>query len=152
MTPKNLRNIHTTRNSCMNTLSCTNKALIVVPQYFTCWWRSLLPTTSKFGLLTIRQYSTNRKCLFLKVTDQVWERQKRISINTNHSYYHCSSPYTSLNWSKNKARFSFNQPNRKRWGAKLVDVKYLPHMAFLLWHQHSKGRQPRLKRYLLPMR
>ena len=30
-----------------------------------CWWRSLLVTTSKFGLLTIRQHSATRKHLFL---------------------------------------------------------------------------------------
>ena len=28
----------------------------------------------------------------LKVTGQVWEKQKRTSINTNHSYHHRSSP------------------------------------------------------------
>ena len=68
----------------------------------------------------------------LKVTGQVWESQKRININANHSYHQHSYPEASLNWSNNKARFSFNQPNRKRWGAKLVDVKHLPHKAFLL--------------------
>ena len=69
----------------------------------------------------------------LKATGQVWESQKRISINTNHSYHQRSSPWASLNWSNNKARFSFNQPNMKRWGAKLVDVKHLLHKAPLLW-------------------
>ena len=29
-------------------------------------------------------------------------------------------------------RFSFNQPNRKRWDEKLVDVKHLLHKTFLL--------------------
>ena len=38
-------------------------------------------------------------------------------------------------------------------GARLVDViKYLPYKVFLLQHHHYKGGQPRLKRYLLPMR
>ena len=27
-----------------------------------------------------------------------------------------------LSYNNNKFRFSFNQPNRKRWGVKLVDV------------------------------
>ena len=72
----------------------------------------------------------------LKVTGQVWESQKRISFYTNHSYHQHSSPYASLNWSNNKARLSFNEPNRKSWGAKLVDVKHLPHKEFLLWHHH----------------
>ena len=48
----------------------------------------------------------------LKVTGQVWESQKKISINSNHSYHQHSSPEASFNWSNNKARFSFNQPNR----------------------------------------
>ena len=58
----------------------------------------------------------------LKVIGQVWESQKRISINK-----------VSLIWSNNKIRFSFNnRPNRKRWGARLVDViKYLPQRALL---------------------
>ena len=72
----------------------------------------------------------------LKVTGQVWESQKWISINTNHSYHQRSSPLASLNWSNNKARFSFNQPNRKTWDAKLFDVKHPPHNAFLLWNHH----------------
>ena len=33
--------------------------------FFTCWWRSLLPATCKFSLLTIRQHSATRKHLFL---------------------------------------------------------------------------------------
>ena len=72
----------------------------------------------------------------LKVTHQVWENQKWISINTNHSYNQRSSPYPSLNWPNSKAKFSFNQPNRKRWGSKPVDVKHLTHEVFLLLHHH----------------
>ena len=33
----------------------------------------------------------------------------------------------------------------------LADVKHLSHKAFLSWQHHQKGRQPRLKRHLLPM-
>ena len=73
----------------------------------------------------------------LKVTGHVWESQKRISINTNHSYHQCSSPLASLDWSSNKIRFSFNQPNRKRWRVRLVDViNHLPLKVFLLWKHH----------------
>ena len=71
----------------------------------------------------------------LRETGQVWETQKWISINTNQSYHHRSSSKASLNQSNNKARFSFNQPSRKSWSAKLVDVKHVPHKAFL-WHHH----------------
>ena len=54
------------------------------PSIFTCWWRNLLVATSKFGLLTIRQPSApeNTYSHILKVTGQVWEGQKRASINT----------------------------------------------------------------------
>ena len=72
--------------------------------------------------------------------------KKVISINTNHSYHQCPSPKSSFNWFNNKARFSFNQPNMKRCGVKLVDVKHLPHRTVLLWHYHWKDGQPRLKR------
>ena len=73
----------------------------------------------------------------LKVTSQVWESQKKISINTNHHYRQHSSPWASPNWSNNKIRFSFTQPNRKRCGARLVNViKHLPHKVFLLSYHH----------------
>ena len=79
----------------------------------------------------------NTYSCILKVTGQVRERQKRVSINTNHSYYQRSSPLASLNWSNNKTRFSLNQPNRKRWSPRLDNViKHLPHRVFLLWHHH----------------
>ena len=82
-------------------------------------------------------HSENTYSRILKVTHQVSESQKRISISTNHSYHQLSSSQASLNWSNNKIRFSFNQPNRKRWDARLVDViKHIPHKAFLLWQHH----------------
>ena len=55
MTPRDLRNIHNTGNSCRDTLPYMNMAL-KLPRYFTCWWRSLLVTTSKFGQNTFLQY------------------------------------------------------------------------------------------------
>ena len=62
-------------------------------------------------------------------------KPKNKSINTNHNYLQRPSPYASLNWPNNKIRFNFNQPNRKRWGAMLVDVmKHLPlqcHLSFI---------------------
>ena len=84
MTPKDLKNIHTTGNSCRGTLpweswhyNCSS--------IFTCGWRSLLVATSKFGLITVRQHSAseNTYSYILKVTGQVSESQNRISINTN---------------------------------------------------------------------
>ena len=88
----------------------------------------------------------------LRVTGQVWQNQKRISININYNYHHRSSLLLSLNWSNGKTRFNLNQPNNKRWRARLIDViKHLHHKVFLLSYHHHKGGQPRLKRYLFPM-
>ena len=114
-------------------------------------WSLLLSSVSLLSRGTVQPENTYSR--ILKVTGRVWESQKRISISTNHSHHQRSSPLASFNWSNNKARFSFNQPNRKRWDAKLVFVKHLPHKAFLLWHHQWKSGQPRLKRQqLLPMR
>ena len=81
-----------------------------------CW--SLLPSLLSLLSGGTVQPENTYSCI-LNVTGQVWESQKRISINTNYSYH----PHSSLNWSNNKVRFSFNQPNRKRLGAKLVTGK-----------------------------
>ena len=77
------------------------------------WWRSLLVTSSsKFGLLNIRWHSKTRKhlLLYLQGNRSGLRKPKKIIINTNHSYHQHSSPCASLNWSKNKTRFKFNQP------------------------------------------
>ena len=68
----------------------------------------------------------NTYCSILRVTGHFWESQKSISISTFYSYHQRSYPNASLHWSNDKARFIFSQSNSKRWGAKLVDVKYLP--------------------------
>ena len=114
MTPRDLRNIHTTRNSYRDALPCANMAL-KLPLYFYLLMEKPLgryfQVRSPYYQAT--QYSESTYSCILKVTGQVWESQKRISINTNHSYHQHSSPWASLNWSNNKARFCFNQPNRK---------------------------------------
>ena len=111
-----------------------------------------LPTS----LLTIRWHSATRKRLLLYPQGDrsgLKKPEKDITTNINPSYHQPPSPKVSLNWSTNKIRFSFNQPNRKRWGARLVNViKHLPEKIFLLWWHHKKGSQPRLKRHLLLMR
>ena len=55
--------IHTT-NSWKDTLTCATWHLNY-PGIFTCWCRSLLVATSKFGLHTIRYHSATRKHQFL---------------------------------------------------------------------------------------
>ena len=138
MTPRDLRNIHTTRNRCRDTFSYiygTKTTLIFLPADREASWSLLQSSVSIVSDGSVQPEHTY-SCI-LKVTDQVWENQKRISNNTSHSYQHCSSPWASLNWSSNNIRFSFNQPNRKKWGARLVDVtKHLPQNIFLLWHHH----------------
>ena len=87
-----------------------------------------------WSLLTLRQHSATRKHLFLHPqgyrTGQ--EAKKRIDIKICHSYHQYSSPQFSLTvrW----LRFSFNQPNMKRWGSKLINVINIYTKVFLLWH------------------
>ena len=79
--------------------------------------------------------SENTYSCILKLEGQVWESQKRISMNTSHSYHQRLSHEVSLNWSNGKIWFNFRQLDRKRWSARLVNViKHLPHNVFLLWH------------------
>ena len=52
---------------------------------------SLLPSSVSLLSGGTVQPENTYSCI-LKVTGQVWESQKRISINTNHSYHQRSSP------------------------------------------------------------
>ena len=131
MTPRYLKNIHTARSSCRDAFPCSNVAL-KLPQCFYLLMEKALVHYFKFGLLTIRWHSAIRKHLFLYPQGDRSGLRKPKKDKHQHSYHQHSSPKISLNWSNNKARFSFNQPNRKRWGAKLVDIKYLPHKAFFI--------------------
>ena len=129
MTPRDLRNICTTGNSCKDALLCTGMALKLL------WYFHLLmgkPLGCYFQIWSPYYQVAQCNLKTLIPVSSKWQvrsekAKKRISINTNHSYHQHSSPQASLNWSNNQARFSFNQPNRKRCDAKLVDVKHLPH-------------------------
>ena len=64
MTPRDLRNIHTTENSCRDALPCTNMTL-KLPRYFYLLMEKPLGCYIQVrGLLTIRQHSATRKHLF----------------------------------------------------------------------------------------
>ena len=72
-----------------------------LPRYFTCSWRSLLVTNSKFGSLYYQGAQWNQKTP-IPVSSRWQVRaekgQKRISINTNHSYHqhiHLPKPVSS---------------------------------------------------------
>ena len=128
MTPRDLRNIHTTRNSYRDTFPCANMAL-KLPQYLYLLMEKAIGHYFQVQPPYYQAAQYNQKTP-IPVSSR-WQvrsekAKKRISINTNHSYHQHWSPYASFNRSNNKAWFSYNQPNRKKWGAKLVDVKHLP--------------------------
>ena len=137
MTPRHLRNNHTMRNRCRNALSCVNIAL-KLPWYFYLLMEKPLVYYFHVWPPYYQAAQCNQKTPIL-VSSRCQVRsekaKKRININTNGSYHYQSSCQTSLNWSNNKASCSFNQPNRKLWDAKLVNVlvnvKHLPSKAFL---------------------
>ena len=64
--------------------------LVFLPADGEAFW-SLLPSlVSLLSGGTVQPENTYSS--ILKVTGQVWESQKRIGINTNHSYHQRSSP------------------------------------------------------------
>ena len=63
MTPRDLRNIHVTGNSCRDAIPCVNMAL-KLPKYFYLLMEKSLGHYSKFGLHTIWQCSATKKHLF----------------------------------------------------------------------------------------
>ena len=90
MTLTDFRNICTTGNSCRGALPCVNMAL-KLPWYFYLLMKPLGHYIQVWSLYHTVQWE-NTYSSTLKVTGQVWEAKKRISINTNHSYYQRSSP------------------------------------------------------------
>ena len=114
---------------------CTKPTQVFLPTDGEASW-SLLPSSVSLLSGGTVQPENTYPCI-LKVTGQIWENQERIRINTNHNYHQRSSVLASLKWSDNKVRSSFNQPNRKKWGGRLVSVvKHLTPKVFLLWHYH----------------
>ena len=74
----------------------TKAILLFLPAYGEACWLLLPSSASLLSGSTVQPENTY-SCI-LKVTFQVWERPKRISINTNHNYHQHSSPKpTDLN-------------------------------------------------------
>ena len=146
MTPRDLRNIHTTGNSCRGAHSCADMAQ-KLSWYFTCWWRSILVVASKFGLLTMRQHSATIKHLlpYPQGDRSDLRKQKKISINTNHSYHQRSSDLTIKPNSVLTNSIKYGVQIWSMWNIYLQNV-------FLLWHHHYKCGQARLTRHLLSKR
>ena len=129
MTPRELRNVHNTRNSCRNTLPCATW------HYKTTWYFYLLmekPLRCYFQVWSpyYQVALCNQKIsvpVFSRWQVRSQKAKRKISINTNHNYHQRSSPLVSLNRSNNKIKFRFNQPN-KRCGVRLADaIKHLTH-------------------------
>ena len=88
MTPRDLENIHTTGNSCRDTFPCATwhwSIPVFLPADGEAFW-SLYPSSVSLLSGGTMQPENTYSCI-IKVTDQVWENQKRISININHSYH-----------------------------------------------------------------
>ena len=134
MTAMDLRNIQTTGNNCRDALPCTNMALKLR-------WCFYLLMEKPLGLYFQVQspYYQVAQC-HQKTPIHVSSRWQVKSGKANKGLTSTLPPATTRIhlpkpvWSNSKARFSFNQPNRKRWDVKLVDLKHLPHKTFLLWH------------------
>ena len=108
MTPRDLRNIHTTKNSCRVTVLCVNMAL-KLPQYFYLLMeKPLLPSLISLLSRGTVQPENTYSCI-VKVTCQVWESQKRISINNNHSCIsiHLPKPISTVLYNYYYVRFLF---------------------------------------------
>ena len=134
ITPRDLRNIPPTGDCCRDTFPCMNMAL-KLHQYF--FWTAdgkatwlLLPSSVSLLSGSTAQPENTYSCI-LKVTGQVWQGQKRIIAAT--TSIHLPKPVSTdlkikLDW------VLTNQIDGvrwgARWGAKLVDVKYLPHKGF----------------------
>ena len=132
MTPRDLRNIHTTGNSCRDALPCANMAL-KLPRYFYLLMEKPLGRYFQVRSPYYQAAQWNHKALIpvssrRQVRSEKAKKGQASTLITSTTSVHLPKPVsTDLTI---KPEFSFNQPNRKRWGAKLVDVKHLPHKAF----------------------
>ena len=123
MTPRELRNIHTT-SMCEHG---TKTTLVFLPADGEASW-SLLPSLVSLLSSSTVQPENTYSCI-LKVTGQVWESQKRIGITliTATTSIHLPKPVsTDLTIKPDSV---LTNPIR-RWGLKLVDVKHLPQRHF----------------------
>ena len=94
MTPRDLRNIHTTGNSCRDALQCKNMVL-KLPQYFYLLMEKPLGCYLQAWPPYYQVAECNQRTPIL--VSSWWQfrsdkAKKRISINTNHSYHQRSLP------------------------------------------------------------
>ena len=137
MTPRDLRNIHTTRNSCRDALPCANMTQ-KIPLFITAdgeasWW--LLPS-SILLLVTIMWCSATTKHLFqYPQCDRSGLRKPK---KDKHQHYSRLPPafilLVSNDLTINPDSVITNLIGKDGCGA--GDVKHLPHKIFLSWHHH----------------
>ena len=138
MTPRDLRNIHTTKNNGKDALPSTNVAL-KLPWYFyllmekplgryfqvrspyyqaaQCNQKTPIPVSSRWQ---VRSEKAKKGCASTLITATISDYfPKAVSIDLT------IKPDSVL-----------TSPIGKELGAKLVDVKHLPYKTFLSWHHH----------------
>ena len=126
MTPRDLKNIHTTGNSCRDTLPCANMAL-KLPRYFYLLMEKPLGHYFQVRSPYYQAAQCNQKTLIL--VSSRWQAssekaKKKISIKTNHSYHHPSSPKPVPTDLAIKPDSDLTNPVGKDGGVKLVGVNY----------------------------
>ena len=160
MTPRDLRNIHTTGNSCRDALPCVNMAL-KLPWYFYLLMEKPLGRYFQVRPPYYQVAQCNQKTPIpvssrWQVTSEKAKKGKASTLTTATTSVHLLTPVSTdltVKLHLHYITFRFNQPNGKGWGARLVGlIKHLPHKVFLSWYHHWKGGQPALKRHLLPMK
>ena len=100
----------------------------------------LLSDTSILVIWSVKYHFTEVMTTDLeKIFDFFQQTLYVYNISDTKVFKYCESHFLMLmlkHFETDPARFSFNQPNRKRWGAQLVDVKHLPHKVFLSRQHH----------------
>ena len=153
MTPRELINIHTIRNSCRDTLPCAIMVL-KLPWYFYmlmeeplgCYFQVQSPYYQE---AQCKQKTPIPVSLKWQLRSEKTKKGQASTLITATTSIHLPKPVSTDLTIKPD---SLSTKPIGRWHAKLINVKHLPHKAFFLWHHHYKGDQPRLKRHLLPMR
>ena len=128
MTPRDMRNIHTIGNSRREALPCASMTL-KLPSHFYLLMETTLGRYFKVRSPYYQATECNQKTpISVPSRWQVWsEKAKKGEAST------LITATTSVHLSKAVSTDLTIKPD---WGAKLVDVKHLPHKAFLLWHHH----------------
>ena len=130
MTPRDLRNIHTSR-------TCANMAL-KLPWYFYLLMEKPLGRYFQVQSPYYQVAQCNQK-IPIPVSSR-WqvssEKAKKGQASTLITAATSAQLHKPVSTELTKPDSVLTNPNRNRWGAKLVDVKHLHHKAFLLWLHH----------------